>query len=107
MPEKNNGKIVCKNCQSVILLANAAELVTLENGIELPAMTANSTSDFYSSFWSVNDMFTFENVGFCNTVNNIKYLSCADCEIGPIGAHFIDQPIKIYYVAPERVQMSS
>lgn len=32
-------------------------------------------------------MTDFENVGFCNTVEGIKYLICADCEIGPLGYH--------------------
>ena len=27
------------------------------------------------------DMFDFDNMGFTNTVENIKYLSCSDCEV--------------------------
>ena len=34
-------------------------------------------------------MMDFENVEFSNTVNNIKYLCCADCEVGLIGFHMI------------------
>ncbi|VDM36209.1 unnamed protein product [Hydatigera taeniaeformis] len=40
-----------------------------------------------SRFWTVERMTDFENVGFCNTVEGIKYLICADCEIGPLGYH--------------------
>ncbi|KAL5967307.1 hypothetical protein TSMEX_004995 [Taenia solium] len=40
-----------------------------------------------SHFWTVERMTDFENVGFCNTVEGIKYLICADCEIGPLGYH--------------------
>ena len=27
-------------------------------------------------------MFDFDNMGFTNTVEHIKYLSCSDCEVG-------------------------
>ena len=55
------------------------------------------------AFWLVTDMFTFDNVGFTNTVDSIKYLICADCEIGPIGWHNISDK-KAFYVAVERVK---
>lgn len=55
------------------------------------------------AFWLVTDMFTFDNVGFTNTVDSIKYLICADCEIGPIGWHHISDK-KAFYVAVERVK---
>lgn len=44
---------------------------------------------------------TFYNVGFSNTVGSTKYLTCADCETGPIG--YYDIPSKISYVALSRV----
>jgi len=108
MSKKNAGEIRCKLCKSLILLANVAELTSVEDGIDMPAMSkkSNEQSEKISSFWAVKDMFAFENVGFCNTVDNVKYLACADCEVGPIGAHFTDQTTKVYYVAPERVDMS-
>lgn len=54
-------------------------------------------------FWIVDDMFTFENVGFSNTVDGIKYLTCADCEIGPVGYHDTKNQ-KEFYIAHERVK---
>ena len=54
-------------------------------------------------FWLVGDMWTFENVGFSNTVENIKYLICADCEVGPIGWHDVMDTTK-FYVSLDRVQ---
>ena len=54
-------------------------------------------------YWLVGDMWTFENVGFSNTVENIKYLTCADCEVGPIGWHDIRDKTK-YYISLDRVQ---
>jgi guanine nucleotide exchange factor len=53
-------------------------------------------------FWLIDNMYTFENVGFSNTVGTIKYLICADCEIGPIGWHDITNT-SAYFVALERV----
>lgn len=58
-------------------------------------------SEKVNLFWVVNDMFTFQNVGFSNTVDNTKYLICADCDAGPIGYH--DILSKISYVALTRV----
>ena len=38
-------------------------------------------------FWLVEDMYLFENMGFSKTVDNVKYLACAECDVGPIGWH--------------------
>lgn len=56
-------------------------------------------------FWLIRDMFTFENVGVSNAVNNLKYLTCADCEIGPIGYHDMSKKDE-YFVACQRVTSS-
>ncbi len=53
-------------------------------------------------FWKLTNMMDFENVGFCNTVENIKYLCCADCEVGPIGFHDITERNQ-FYIAVNRV----
>lgn len=53
-------------------------------------------------YWTVADMFSFENVGFSHTRDSIKYLVCADCELGPIGYHEITT--KKSYIALERVK---
>lgn len=58
--------------------------------------------DTLTSHWLVFDMFDFENVGFTNDVGRIKFLICADCEIGPIGWHCLDDKSS-YYIAVERV----
>ena len=38
-----------------------------------------------NNYLRVDDIYTFENMGFSNTVDGMKYLVCADCEFGPIG----------------------
>lgn len=37
--------------------------------------------------WSVPSPLTFENIGFSRDVGTNKYLSCADCDCGPLGWH--------------------
>ena len=53
------------------------------------AASASEDGETLYDHWLVSDMYTFENVGFSNTVGTLKYLICADCEIGPIGWHDI------------------
>ena len=52
-------------------------------------------------------MTDFENVGFCNTVEGIKYLICADCEIGPLGYHdtkSVAEGNPLFHIAVSRVR---
>ena len=101
--KKNSGKIKCTECSSIILQPNTAEWTELDDGISLPGTgKADSQTEVCHTFWTVQNMFAFENVGFCNTVDNVKYLACADCEIGPIGAHFIKDKNK-FFVSSQRV----
>uniref|UniRef100_A0A452TFV1 Guanine nucleotide exchange factor MSS4 n=1 Tax=Ursus maritimus TaxID=29073 RepID=A0A452TFV1_URSMA len=79
-------------------------------GLFLPSMRkkpaladgSNPDGDLLQEHWLVEDMFIFENVGFTKDVGNIKFLVCADCEIGPIGWHCLDDK-NSFYVALERV----
>ncbi|XP_018573904.1 guanine nucleotide exchange factor MSS4 homolog [Anoplophora glabripennis] len=102
---KNRRSVKCKYCNSVILSPASASFTSLE--FQLPLIKqkkvneSNPETENVSLFWVVNDIFTFQNVGFSNTVGNNKYLTCADCEAGPIGYH--DIPSKISYVALNRV----
>lgn len=74
---------------------------------ELPLMVQKFTEDtvieqeYLRHFWSVNTLYDFENMGFTNTVRGIKYLVCADCEMGPVG--YYDLSTKIAYIALKRI----
>ncbi|KAI7872091.1 Mss4 protein-domain-containing protein [Spinellus fusiger] len=57
-----------------------------------------------SHFWRLGDMMEFENIGFSKTVGSIKYLSCADCDIGPLGYHDKNEPIQEYLVSVRRAR---
>ncbi|XP_049589100.1 guanine nucleotide exchange factor MSS4 [Syngnathus scovelli] len=106
---KNSKSVLCQRCGSKVLSPGMAVLA--EKELILPSMRKKSSlsdaegsvdRDTLTDHWLVGDMFDFENVGFTNDVGRIKYLICADCEIGPIGWHSLDDKIG-YYVALDRV----
>ncbi|XP_058117316.1 guanine nucleotide exchange factor MSS4 homolog [Anopheles ziemanni] len=106
---KNKTDVKCDHCGSVMLKPANAEFTTVQYELPLARQkrqNADKEEDFtretLKHFWMVKDMFTFENIGFSNTVNNRKYLICADCEIGPVGYH--DLETKQCYVALGRVK---
>ncbi|GMR47966.1 hypothetical protein PMAYCL1PPCAC_18161, partial [Pristionchus mayeri] len=104
--ERNNEMIICCNCNSIIL--RVGDGVWMEgNEKEIPlARQAKGTdvthTETLQGWWTVKDMFTFENVGFTNSVDGIRYLTCADCDYGPIGRVTEEN---LHIVAPSRVKM--
>ncbi|KAL3860122.1 hypothetical protein ACJMK2_010287 [Sinanodonta woodiana] len=105
---KNTHNITCERCSSLILLPQKA-MLHIDTEFFLPYMKKKSEvsspgdGETISEFWLIDDMFQFENVGFSNTVDGVKYLICADCEIGPIGWHRLDNK-KAFYIALSRVK---
>lgn len=55
-------------------------------------------------FWHLGNMMDFENVGFSKTVDTTKYLSCADCDAGPIGYHDTQSDPKEFLVNVRRAR---
>ncbi|KAL0978238.1 hypothetical protein UPYG_G00167860 [Umbra pygmaea] len=105
----NLKSVLCQRCGSKVLCPGMAAFA--EKELFLPSMRKKTTitqsegsmdGDTLTAHWLVDDMYTFENVGFTKDVGRIKYLICADCEIGPIGWHCLDDK-KSFYVALERV----
>ncbi|CAH8623116.1 unnamed protein product [Heterobilharzia americana] len=89
---------------------NTAKLTNKQH--ELPVLAKKSDlsnpskafpTELTQNFWCVNDIYTFENVGFTNSVSTFRYLTCADCELGPLGFHDTQEgPPSAYYVALTR-----
>ncbi|EDO34539.1 predicted protein [Nematostella vectensis] len=107
---KNSKWVECKLCHSKVLRPQTAEYIKEE--IFLPSMQQKTKinmdspeGDTLHHYWLVHDMFAFENVGFSKTVNNVKYLTCADCEVGPIGWQLANDSTR-FLVALERVKHS-
>ncbi|KAG8039742.1 hypothetical protein G9C98_000471 [Cotesia typhae] len=111
---KNNSKICCQFCPSIILNPRAGTLVSREFPLPLivkkkkDGQSKSETSvpssvevEDLKDYWQVDDMFHFENISVTHTVDQIKYLGCADCELGPVGFH--DLTTKINYIALSRV----
>lgn len=106
---KNVKAVLCQRCGSKVLCPGTA--VFAEKELFLPSMRKKTSigqsdgtldGDTLMAHWLVDDMYTFENVGFTKDVGKVKYLICADCEIGPIGWHCLDDK-KSFYVALDRV----
>ncbi|CAN8000425.1 unnamed protein product [Ixodes pacificus] len=104
---KNKVHIECKYCSSRILNAGMCQFVQTE--YTLPALEKDDSAqdpkdnaENVTDFWCVEDIYTFENIGFSNTVGKAKYLACADCDRGPVGWHSLET--KKSFVALSRVR---
>lgn len=105
---RNRKAVLCQRCGSRVLQPGTAlfsrRQLFLPSMRKKPALADGSSpeGDLLQDHWLVDDMFMFENVGFTKDVGNVKFLVCADCEIGPIGWHCLDDK-NSFYVALERV----
>uniref|UniRef100_A0A8D8YLB2 Guanine nucleotide exchange factor MSS4 n=1 Tax=Cacopsylla melanoneura TaxID=428564 RepID=A0A8D8YLB2_9HEMI len=113
---RNKTNVFCVRCPSKILNPRVSKHKSLE--FSLPLMKQrrrteikegsgeveeqDAVKETCTDFWQVDDIYTFENVGFTNTISGLKYLACADCEMGPIG--YYDPDSKLSYVAFTRVK---
>ncbi|KAJ3364177.1 hypothetical protein GGF32_002557 [Allomyces javanicus] len=83
--------IYCPNqhCQCLILRANTAPLETVTDAPDLaalPGINVGAADAADARYFAVPSMMHFENVGFSKTVGDgVKYLCCADCDLGPLG----------------------
>ena len=107
--EKKNAKaLACQRCPCKILPTNTGTYQE-DHEKDLHVMhkkqeEAGINKEKMNQFYAVKDMFDFDNIGFTKPVDNdtIKYLICADCEVGPLGWHCIST--KTNYVALARVK---
>lgn len=120
--KSNKLTVYCPRCPSLILRPGHGHYVNVGcwplpdmqvqlNNKHQPVVSEHIPA--YQHFWSVADIFTFENVGYTNTVDGrYKYLTCADCECGPLGVQVISDegldaacPLKkdVSYLAIARV----
>jgi hypothetical protein len=102
----NTKRVVCANCKkSTILLPGAAAHITKEAFLAYPLAKSNDDGENYSDFFQVNGKMTFENIGVRQPAGQCeyRYLTCADCEWGPLGVTFNADANRIFYVAHARV----
>ena len=71
-----------------------------------PKNSATLAEDTEASFWRLGNQMDFENVTVARQMpgSTIKYLACAQCEIGPFG--YFDTALQPheFFVAVARVQ---
>ncbi|WWC90186.1 uncharacterized protein L201_005119 [Kwoniella dendrophila CBS 6074] len=109
----NNRRIYCPRdgCGSLILMDGVGDLIQIEEGSILPddpASPFSQSSKPYSYWYISSGPFAFENIGFSrpdktnlnplptytpNDINDktqgkVKYLICAECDLGPLGWSF-------------------
>ena len=53
--------------------------VEVGDQLDAPTRCTNKYTNLQSTL--LQDMFDFDNMGFTNTVEHIKFLSCGDCEV--------------------------
>lgn len=102
---QNSHIVVCTHCESRVLSPQSATLLKKSYPLPMPTQPKNQLSTLtedLSEWWVVDDMFTFDNIGFSHSVGSTKYLVCADCERGPVGWH--DNNTRKSYVALTRVK---
>lgn len=84
-------KLRCTHCKCLVLCKNTGQLLT-DCSDSLPLSENKDEKTEFTSWLKIADIFDFANVGFTKTVDaNIKYLTCADCEKGPIGVQYLDK----------------
>jgi hypothetical protein len=56
--------------------------------------------------WCIGDQMDFENIGVTRAIStDYKYLTCADCDRGPVGIFLTQEPAgNQFYVADARVK---
>ena len=82
---KNQSKLKCPKCSCIVFAQLRATLLKNTKTLKLKALKINDLDSVPLYVWMVKDMMEFENIGFSRDKDGIKYLICADCEIGPLG----------------------
>lgn len=104
----NNQKLKCKFCQSLILSENIGKMV-YNRPIDIPLMVQKKDiteveKEELAKFCIVEKVFDFDNVGVTNSHEGRVYLTCSECDMGPIGLK--DPDSTHYLIAIERVDAS-
>jgi hypothetical protein len=81
--------LYCKRCGVIVIKAGVGVLVEANEATSTELMSDDGTVEEISTWISVRDMFSFENVGFSrehkSIVSGERLLTCAGCEKGIFG----------------------
>ena len=102
----NKDTIWCRFCSTKILTPGTASLSS-DRPISLHMLGAgkeDSRREELREYWLVSSQMAFENVGVTRGVDPaFRYLTCANCDRGPIGINYFAEPNK-FFVAHARVR---
>ncbi|CAD5225571.1 unnamed protein product [Bursaphelenchus xylophilus] len=87
---KNSVRIKCRTCECVVLDKNVGTFIG-EYTVDVPLESQKKANpktekEPLSQWWSVQDVFHFENVGVTRSHEGIQYLCCSECEFRSIGS---------------------
>ncbi|CAJ0937188.1 unnamed protein product, partial [Mesorhabditis belari] len=105
--DKNDISIQCEYCSCVIALANVASWSDESHELPLACQrrqnqnTGGVDKELLCEWWILANMMDFENVGFTHSVDGVKFLTCAECDFGPIG--FVNKETGLHLIAPSRM----
>lgn len=102
---RNALRVYCPHCGSLIISPFIATYVP-SKPYALPLCRQKKDGlavekEHVDAWWCVEKMLDFENIGFTHAVEGVKYLVCADCEIGPVG--YLSLESQFHYIALSRV----
>jgi hypothetical protein len=109
LPTTNEEKLKCKFCNSQILSEKIGKMI-YDRTIDIPLMMQKKDyteieKEDIKKFCIVEKVFDFDNVGVTRSHEGRVYLTCSECDMGPIGLK--DPDSTQYLVAIERVVSSS
>eukprot|EP01092_Planopodium_desertum_P002702 TRINITY_DN141899_c0_g1_i1.p1 TRINITY_DN141899_c0_g1~~TRINITY_DN141899_c0_g1_i1.p1 ORF type:complete len:142 (-),score=13.38 TRINITY_DN141899_c0_g1_i1:65-490(-) len=86
----NATSIFCRYCKSKILPPSKGVLTEKEIWLQPDKTKKPEEGEKRRWFWAVKDKFDFYNIAFSKDVSpELKYLTCADCERGLVGVHYL------------------
>lgn len=102
---RNAYQVRCPQCGSLILSPSIATYCP-EKPYPLPLCRQKKDGvsvekERIDSWWRVEKMLDFDNIGFTHASEGVKYLVCADCEMGPVG--YLSLESQAHYIAISRV----
>lgn len=104
--QTNAHAIRCRYCPSKVLLAGAGAYESRAHQLHAlgGSKSAADSRETLTDWWVVPSQMNFENVAVTRAVDPAyRYLTCCDCERGPIGINYLAEPNK-FFIAHARVR---
>lgn len=102
---RNALRVYCPRCGSLIISPSVASYVP-SKPYALPLCRQKKDGvavekEHIEEWWCIEKMLDFDNIGFTHASEGVKYLICADCEVGPVG--YLSLESHYHYIALSRI----